>query len=84
MPPTFSTENRLFKGETWQASARHIFPIWTNSTDTDPSWVVVVYWQGGGNWLKRGAAGTIPGQTTPVLKSYPWPTFTSQNIPVGS
>ena len=84
MPPTYAIENSLFKGETWQTKARHVFPIWTNSSDANPSWVVVVYWTGGGNYMTRGAAGTIAGETTPVLKCYPWPTFTSQNIAVGS
>ena len=84
MPPTYSTEDNLFKGETWQTKAKHVLPIWTNSTDTDPSWVVVVYWTGGGDYMTRGAAGTIAGTTTPVLKCYPWPTFTTQNVPVGS
>lgn len=63
-------------------STQHMFPIWTNSSDTDPSWVVVVFWAGGGDQYSSGTTKGIPGQTQPVLRCYPWPTFTSQNIPL--
>ena len=50
------------------------FPIWTNANDTDPSWLVVVFYSPGGSY---------GGGTQPIVKSYPWPTFKSLNIALG-
>ena len=86
MPPKFDYSGNTALGSNnnpeTSNNTQHIFPIWTNSSDTDPSWVVIVYWAGGGDQYSGGTTKGIPGRTQPVLRCYPWPTFTSQNIPL--
>ena len=84
MPPKFEYSGNAALGSRNNPETnnqkQHIFPIWANSSDTDPSWVVVVFWNGGGDEYSDGTDKGIPGQSQPVLRCYPWPTFTSQNI----
>ena len=86
MPPKFDFAGNAALGYTnnpeTNNNTQHIFPIWTNSSDANPSWVVIVYWAGGGDQYSGGTLKGIPGRTQPVLRCYPWPTFTSQNIPI--
>ena len=86
MPPKFDYSGNTALGSNnnpeTSNSTQHIFPIWNNSYDANPSWVVIVYWAGGGDQYSGGTTKGIPGKTQPVLRCYPWPTFTSQNIPL--
>lgn len=86
MPPKFEYSGNSALGSSNNPETtngrQHMFPIWNNSYDNDPSWVVVVFWTGGGDEYGSGTLKGRPGTTQPVLRCYPWPTFTSQNIPV--
>ena len=86
MPPKFDYSGNTALGSNnnpeTSNNTQHIFPIWNNTYDANPSWVVIVYWAGGGDQYSGGTTKGIPGRTQPVLRCYPWPTFTSQNIPL--
>ena len=87
MPPIFDIEgnNAISNSNNSNGNVKqHIFPIWNGTSDSEPSWIVIVYWGGGGDSSSSGTLKGQPGRTQPMLRCYPWPTFTTQNIAVGS